>query len=65
MSKISLKNILKRTFKNKSKKTKKVTKTKVIKSIKKPAKKIKKLVKPKSKIITQKKQTKLCVNNVE
>ena len=44
MSKISLKNILKRTFKNKSKKTKKVTKTKVTKSVKKPVKKIKKLV---------------------
>ena len=65
MSKISLKSILKRTFKNKSKKTKKVTKTKVIKSIKKPAKKIKKLVKPKSKIITQKKQTKISKKNVE
>ncbi len=65
MSKISLKNILKRTFKNKSKKTKKVTKTKVIKSIKKPAKKIKKLVKPKSKKITQKKQTKISKKNVE
>ena len=58
MSKISLKNILKRTFKNKSKKTKKVTKTKVTKSIKKPIKKIKKSLKPKSKKVTQKKQTK-------
>ncbi len=65
MSKISLKNILKRTFKNKSKKTKKVTKTKVIKSIKKPAKKIKKLVKPKSKKIIKKKQNKSSQKNIE
>ena len=65
MSKISLKNILKRTFKKKSKKIKKATKTKVIKSIKKPAKKIKKLAKPKSKKITQKKQTKISKKNVE
>ena len=65
MSKISLKNILKRTFKNKSKKTKKVTKTKVTKSIKKPVKKIKKLVKPKSKKIIQKKQNKSNQKNIE
>jgi len=58
MSKISLKNILKRTFKNKSKKTKKVTKIKISKSIKKTPKKIKKTVKPKLKRITQKKQNK-------
>ena len=65
MSKISLKNILKRTFKNKSKKTKKVTKTKVTKNIKKPVKKIKKLVKPKSKKIIQKKQNKSSQKNIE
>ena len=65
MNKISLKNILKRTFKNKSKKTKKVTKTKVIKSIKKPVKKTKKLVKPKSKKIIQKKQNKSSQKNLE
>ena len=65
MSKISLKNILKRTFKNKSKKTKKVTKTKVTKSIKKPIKKIKKLVKSKSKKIIQKKQNKSSQKNIE
>ena len=65
MSKISLKNILKRTFKNKSKKTKKVTKTKVTKSIKKPIKKIKKLVKSKSKKIIQKKQSKSSQKNIE
>ncbi len=58
MSKISLKNILKRTFKNKSKKTKKVTKIKVSKSVKKTPKKIKKTVKPKLKRVTQKKQNK-------
>ncbi len=58
MSKISLKNILKRTFKNKSNKIKKVTKTKVTKNIQKPVKKIKKLAKPKSKKIIQKKQNK-------
>ena len=65
MSKISLKNILKRTFKNKSKKTKKVTKTKVTKNIKKPVKKIKKSVKPKSKKIIQKKQNKSSQKNIE
>ena len=65
MSKISLKNILKRTFKNKSKKTKKVTKTKVTKNIKKPVKKIKKLVKPKSKKIIQKKKKKSSQKNIE
>ena len=57
MSKISLKNILKRTFKKKSKKTKKVTKVKVTKS-KKQVKKIAKSIKTKSKKIIQKKQTK-------
>ena len=65
MSKISLKNILKRTFKNKSKKTKKVTKVKVTKSIKKPVKKIKKLVTQKSKKIIQKKQNKSSQKNIE
>ena len=65
MSKISLKNILKRTFKNKSKKTKKVTKTKVTKSVKKPVKKIKKLVKPKAKKIIQKKQNKSSQKNID
>jgi len=67
MSKISLKNILKRTFKNKSKKIKKVTKTKVTKtkvtkSIKKP---IKKSIKTKTKKISQKKQTKNPQKNIE
>ena len=62
MSKISLKNILKRTFKNKSKKKKKVTKTKVTKSVKKP---IKKSVKTKTKKISQKKQTKNSQKNIE
>tara|TARA_B100001115_G_scaffold173433_1_gene157546 strand:- start:7 stop:873 length:867 start_codon:yes stop_codon:yes gene_type:complete len=57
MSKISLKNILKRTFKKKSKKSKKVTKVKVTKS-KKQIKKIAKPIKTKSKKIIQKKQTK-------
>ena len=65
MNKISLKNILKRTFKNKSKKTKKVTKTKVAKSIKKPVKKIKKSVKPKLKKIIKKKQNKGTQKKVE
>ena len=65
MSKISLKNILKRTFKNKSKKTKKATKTKVAKIIKKPVKKIKKSVKPKLKKIIQKKQNKGTQKKVE
>jgi len=65
MSKISLKNILKRTFKNKSKKIKKVAKTKVTKSIKKTVKNIKKPVKLKSKKIIQKKQNKSTQKNVE
>ena len=65
MSKISLKNILKRTFKNKSKKTKKVTKTKVAKRTKKPIKRVKKSLKPKSKGVAQKKQTKNTQKNVE
>ena len=65
MNKISLKNILKRTFKNKSKKTKKATKTKVAKIIKKPVKKIKKSVKPKLKKIIQKKQNKGTQKKVE
>ena len=64
MSKISLKNILKRTFKNKSKKTKKLSKTKVTKSIK-PVKKIKKSVKLKSKKTVQKKQNKSIKKNIE
>ncbi len=65
MSKISLKNILKRTFKNKSKKTKKVTKTKVVRVKKKPIKKNKKSVKLKSKKIIQKKQAKSNQKNIE
>ena len=58
MSKISLKSILKKTFKSKSKKTKKITKIKVAKKKKKPIKKIVKSVKIKPKKIIQKKQTK-------
>jgi len=58
MSKISLKSILKRTFKNKSKKTKKVTKIKVARNKKKQIKKIVKSIKIKPKKIIQKKQTK-------
>ena len=58
MSKISLKSILKRTFKNKSKKTKKVTKIKVAKNKKKQIKKIVKSIKIKPKKIIQKKQIK-------
>ena len=65
MKKISLKNILKRTFKNKSKKIKKVTKKKVTKNIKKPIKKIKKSAKLKSKKIIQKKQNKNTQKNLE
>ncbi len=65
MSKISLKNILKRTFKKKSKKVKKIIKTKVKKSVKKPIKNIRKLVKPKSKKIIQKKQNKSSQKNIE
>ncbi len=65
MSKISLKNILKRTFKNKSKKPKKVTKTKVAKVKRKPIKKNKKSVKLKSKKNIQKKLTKSNQKNVE
>ena len=65
MSKISLKNILKRTFKNKSKKIKKITKIKVNKSGKKPIKKVKKLVKPKLKKNTQKKLNKSNQKNIE
>tara|TARA_B100000886_G_C20352218_1_gene461381 strand:+ start:194 stop:1051 length:858 start_codon:yes stop_codon:yes gene_type:complete len=53
-----LKSILKRTFKSKSKKTKKITKIKVAKNKKKPIKKIVKSVKIKPKKIIQKKQTK-------
>tara|TARA_B100000963_G_scaffold86518_1_gene74165 strand:+ start:194 stop:1048 length:855 start_codon:yes stop_codon:yes gene_type:complete len=60
-----LKNILKRTFKNKSKKTKKANKIKVAKIKKKPVKKNKKSVKLKSKKITQKKQTKSNQKNIE
>ena len=58
MSKISLKSILKKTFKSKSKKTKKITKIKVAKNKKKPIKKIVKPIKIKPKKIIQKKQTK-------
>ena len=58
MSKISLKSILKKTFKSKSKKTKKITKIKVAKNKKKPIKKIVKSIKIKPKKIIQKKQTK-------
>ena len=65
MSKISLKNILKRTFKNKSKNKKKVTKTKVARVKKKPIKKNKKSVKLKSKKNIQKKQTKSNQKNIE
>tara|TARA_B100000989_G_scaffold125812_1_gene93318 strand:+ start:170 stop:1021 length:852 start_codon:yes stop_codon:yes gene_type:complete len=59
-----LKNILKRTFKDKSKKIKKINKKKSSKIIKKPAKKIKKSIKPKSKKIIQKKN-KRSQKNVE
>ncbi len=65
MSKISLKNILKRTFKNKSKKTKKAGKTKVAKIKKRPIKKNKNLGKLKSKKIIQKKQIKSNQKNTE
>ena len=58
MSKISLKSILKKTFKSKSKKTKKITKIKVAKNKKKPIRKIVKSIKIKPKKIIQKKQTK-------
>ena len=58
MSKISLKSILKKTFKSKSKKTKKITRIKVAKNKKKPIKKIVKSIKIKPKKIIQKKQTK-------
>ena len=65
MSKISLKNILKRTFKDKSKKIKRVKKKKINKIIKKQGKKIKKSIKPKSKKIIQKKQNKKTQKNTE
>ena len=65
MSKISLKNILKRTFKDKSKKIKRVKKKKINKIIKKQAKKIKKSAKLKSKKIIQKKQNKKTQKNTE
>ena len=58
MKKISLKNILKKTFKKKSKKTKKITKKKVIKSKPKIIKKIKKDIKTKFKKISLKKTQK-------
>jgi len=60
-----LKNILKRTFKDKSKKIKRVKKKKINKIIKKQAKKIKKSIKPKSKKIIQKKQNKKTQKNTE
>ncbi len=65
MSKISLKNILKRTFKKKSKKLKKVSKTKVAKKIKKSIKKTQKNLKQKTKKINQKKQIKNPQKNTE
>ena len=65
MSKISLKNILKRTFKKKSKKTKKISKSKSTKNKKKPIKKIKKLIKPNLNKNTQKKQSKKTKKDLE
>ena len=65
MSKISLKNILKRTFKKKSKKLKKVSKTKVAKKIKKSTKKTQKNLKQKTNKINQKKQIKNPQKNTE
>ena len=65
MSKISLKNILKRTFKNKSKKTKKASKTKVAKIKKKPVKKNKNFGNLKPKKIIKKKQIKSNQKNTE
>ncbi len=65
MSKISLKNILKRTFKKKSKKLKKVSKTKVAKKIKKSIKKTRKNLKQKTNKINQKKQIKNPQKNTE
>ena len=65
MSKISLKNILKRTFKKKSKKLKKVSKTKVAKKIKKSIKKTQKNLKQKTNKINQKKQIKNPQKNTE
>ena len=59
MSKISLKNILKKTFKKK--KTKKVKKKVVSKKVKKTSKKVKKIVK----IKTKKSLTKKNINNAE
>ena len=58
MKKISLKNILKKTFKKKSKKTKKITKKKIIKSKPKIIKKIKKDIKTKFKKTSLKKAQK-------
>ncbi len=65
MSKISLKNILKRTFKKKSKTKKKVTKIKVAKKIKKPIKKIKKSPNLKLKKNNTKKQNKNTQKDLE
>ncbi len=65
MSKISLKNILKRTFKKKSKKSKKISKSKSTKNKKKPIKKIKKLIKPNLNKNTQKKQSKKTKKDLE
>ena len=65
MSKISLKNILKRTFKKKSKTKKKVTKIKVAKNIKKPIKKIKKSPNLKLKKNNTKKQNKNTQKDLE
>ena len=68
MSKISLKNILKRTFKKKSKKSKKskkISKPKNTKNIKKPIKKIKKSIKPNLNKNIQKKQNKKTKKDIE
>ena len=65
MKKISLKNILKKTFKKKSKKTKKITKKKVIKSKPKIIKKIKKDIKTKLKKTSLKKTQKPEKTNVD
>jgi CarD family transcriptional regulator len=65
MKKISLKNILKKTFKKKSKKTKKITKKKIIKSKPKIIKKIKKDIKTKLKKTSLKKTQKPEKTNVD
>ena len=65
MSKISLKNILKKTFRKKAKKAKKVLKKNVTKSLKKQTKNIKKSVKSKLKKVSLKKQVKSAQKNIE